>query len=223
MSVFGRSSWFIFASAAKFVQDVALIVPEGYMASALTALKKEVPYVHCIDDSSCALVHGSHTPPPAAHLHPSAQLYQHSLPSISLYEESDVCLKFDNAGFGDLEKSGGILSASDSSLPSAVPGRGRGRFPPELSYVRIPHAVRFCEALIILLCRDRDTIYETYWMVTLTYILEFVDGTDLFDEKCLKEEYRRLYHALKVGDPTFYLQLDELRNNADFQRRFRNG
>lgn len=86
----------------------------------------------------------------------------------------------------------------------------------------MPHAVRFCEALILLLCRDRYTVYETYWMVILTYILEFVDGTDLFDEADLGEEYRGFYRALKVGDPTIYQHLDELRHIFTLNGRLQN-
>lgn len=86
----------------------------------------------------------------------------------------------------------------------------------------MPHAVRFCEALILLLCRDRYTVYETYWMVILTYILEFVDGTDLFDEADLGEEYRGFYRALEVGDPTIYQHLDELRHIFTLNGRLQN-
>lgn len=54
-----------------------------------------------------------------------------------------------------------IMFASDARLPPSSLGRGRGRFP-HLSSVRIPSALRYCEALILLLCRDYGTTCETY-------------------------------------------------------------
>jgi hypothetical protein len=77
--------------------------------------------------------------------------------------------------------------------------------------VRIPSAARFCEALILLLCRDYNTIYETYWMALLTYILEYVDETDIFDVNNLADEYKEFFFALKKGDSSMFLLLDQLR------------
>jgi len=73
--------------------------------------------------------------------------------------------------------------------------------------------VRFCEALILLLCRDYDRAYETYWLVILSYVLEYVDETDIFNGKYLGEEYRKFYYALRNGDSTMWLLLDELRSD----------
>lgn len=103
-----------------------------------------------------------------------------------------------------------IMFASDARLPPATLGRGQGRFP-HLSSIRIPSALRYCESLILLLCRDYGTTRETYWMAILTYILEFVDGTDIFNEGGLREGYKQFYHALKLGDPTMYPILKDLR------------
>ena len=73
------------------------------------------------------------------------------------------------------------MLVSDVRLPPATPGRGQGRFP-HPSSIRIPSALRYCEALILLLCRDYGTARETYWMAILTYMAEFVDGTDILNE-----------------------------------------
>lgn len=121
--------------------------------------------------------------------------------------------KFGVFGLCQFEQSPHILSASDVRLPSAILGRGRGRFSQDLYFVRILSAAAFCEALILLLCRDYDTVYETYWLAILTYILEYVDGTDVFDGKDLGEEYRKFYFALKGGDLTMYRLLNELRSD----------
>ena len=185
---------------------MAFVLADEHIALALLALK-EAKFIPCTKGSSCPRVHGSQAWPPSVHLHISEEFV------ISLYEKSDLLWKFGEFGFCQFEKSPHVLSASDCRLPSAVPGRGRGRFPQELSFVSIPSAAAFCEALILLLCRDYDTVYETYWLAILTYILEYVDETDIFDGTDLGEEYRKFYYALKGADPTMYLLLDELRSD----------
>lgn len=65
--------------------------------------------------------------------------------------------------------------------------------------------------MIHLLCRDRGSAYEGYWIVLLTYIMEYVDGTSIFNEEALAQPYQRLYHAIKHGDLKMYLILDEIR------------
>ncbi|CAG8403571.1 unnamed protein product [Penicillium salamii] len=111
------------------------------------------------------------------------------------------------------------MIASDVRFPSTALGRGRGRFLSHYCTVKVPSAVRYCEAVILLLCRDYDTSYETYWLAILSYILDYVDGTDIFDENKLQEGYRRFYHALKLGEPGMYSILDELRLGLIEERR----
>lgn len=96
--------------------------------------------------------------------------------------------------------------------PACV-GRGAGRFSPSLYPVRIPTSVRYCEAVISLLCRDRGGAYEGYWIVLLTYMMEYVDGTSILNEEALAQPYRRFYHAMKRGDLKMYLILDEVRRD----------
>jgi hypothetical protein len=102
------------------------------------------------------------------------------------------------------------MSASDTRLPAARLGHGRGRLSPDLGFVRIPSATKFCETVILLLCRDYGTTRRVYLMEILTYILEFVDEMDIFDEKGLESEYMPFYHALKHGDSGIYPLLGEL-------------
>lgn len=154
----------------------------------------------CEKHLSCPRLRGFLARPPSAHVHITNN------PFLSLYRKSDTLREFES-----LDKSLDILSASDTRLPSAIPGRGRGRLSPEYSLVRIPSAARFCEALILLLCRDYDTTYETYWMAILTYILEYVDETEIFDGNDLADEYKEFYFALKKGDSTMFSLLDQLR------------
>ncbi|KAF3394146.1 hypothetical protein F1880_005527 [Penicillium rolfsii] len=187
-------------------EDVAFVVADEHTAMASSALK-EADFSPCRKGSSCPRSPGFQARPPAEHLHINEDFV------ISLYKKSDMLWKFGVFGGCQFEQSPHILSASDVRLPLAVPGRGRGRFSQEFPFVRIPSAATFCEALILLICRDYDTVYETYWLAMLTYILEYVDETEVFDEKDLGGEYRKFYAALKSGDPTTYLLLDELRSD----------
>lgn len=85
--------------------------------------------------------------------------------------------------------------------------------------VRLPYAVKYCEALILLLCRDYDFSYKTYWLAILSYMLDFIDGTDILNENKLQEGYRKFYRALKLEDPKMWSILDELRLRLNEERR----
>ncbi|KAJ5232785.1 hypothetical protein N7468_005741 [Penicillium chermesinum] len=190
------------------VDDVAFVLADEHIAMAESAVK-EANFVPCTKGLNCPRVNGFQAQPPPKHLHINEEFV------IPLHEKSDVLWKFGEFGFSQFENNPDILSASDLRLLSAVPGRGRGRFPQEFSFVRIPSAAVFCEALILLLCRDYDSSYETYWLAILSYILEYVDETDIFNGNDLGEEYRKFYYALKGGDPMVWSYLDELRSDLN--------
>ncbi|PKY03786.1 hypothetical protein P168DRAFT_297665 [Aspergillus campestris IBT 28561] len=87
-------------------------------------------------------------------------------------------------------------------LPPARLGYGQGRLEPQFFSIRIPTALTYCKALIYLRCRDRGrTTYGMYWLVMLTYIVEYADGTDIFHEEDLSEVYRPSCYALQTGEP----------------------
>lgn len=161
----------------------------------------------CAKRSSCPHFHGFQARPPSEHSLINDELL------LYLYRKSDTLWELEEFQGYPLEKSLDILSASDIRLPPAIPGRGQGRLSPEYSLVRIPSAARFCEALILLLCRDYDTTYENYWMALLTYILEYVDDTDVFDGNDLVDEYKEFFFALRKGDSTIFSLLDQFRCN----------
>lgn len=72
----------------------------------------------------------------------------------------------------------------------------------------------------MLLCRNHDTRSASYWMAILTYILEYVDETDLFDENRMHGTYRPFYRAFKgEGFSRMYLLLDELCRDLTLGRR----
>lgn len=75
------------------------------------------------------------------------------------------------------------MLASDDRLLSASLGRGRWRFLSHPCAVKILCAVSYC---------------ETYWFTILSYMLEYVDGTNVLDENKLQEGYRKFYHAIKL-------------------------
>ncbi|KAJ5964922.1 uncharacterized protein N7479_004798 [Penicillium vulpinum] len=193
------------------VDEVAFVIPDDLAQVAFSSLIS-AGFLPCSQSSGCPHSNALRVPPSFKHLHISDEL------AVSLYRKSDVLWEFEDLRYLP-EENLDIMIASDNRLPSASLGRGRGRF---LSYpcaVKIPCAVRYCEALILLLCRDYDSTYETYWLAILTYIMEYVDGTDIFDESELQEGYRKFYSALKLGDPTMYSILDELRLNLIEEHR----
>jgi hypothetical protein len=103
------------------------------------------------------------------------------------------------------------MAASDNRLPVAYPGGGRGRFLTEPCPVIIPSAVKYCEALILLLCRDFNSTREDYWLSMLSYMLEYVDGSEILSESMLLDRYRSFYQAVKLGDPAMWAILYNLR------------
>lgn len=189
-------------------QDAAFIVPDTLIESAYTILADK-GFIPCAPSFNCARSHTRRCPPPTNHLHIDDNL------AVSLHRKSDILWAIPD--LEDIDLSGGtdphVMLACDRRLPRPVPGRGRGRFSSALDAVWIPSAVRYCEALIILLCRDYGSAYEDYWVVLLTYMLEFVDGTELLDEDRLGEEYRSFYRALGQADPKMYTHLDALRQD----------
>lgn len=52
-----------------------------------------------------------------------------------------------------------------------------------------------------------------YWMALLTYIIEYVDGTDAVKEEDLAVCYRSFFRALKIGDGQAFSILDGLRDD----------
>lgn len=183
-----------------FNQGVAFVVPDDLTGIALSLLWK-AGFAACVQGFGCPFLTAYKRLPLAAHLHIDDDLV------ISIYRKSDILWEL---SWSDL------VSASDPRLPSAVIGRGQGRFPPEYDSVQVPHPVQYCETLILLLCRDHCTRPANYWIAMLSYILEYVDvdETDVFDENSLREEYQPFYRALKGGDwSRMYRLLDELRRD----------
>lgn len=168
---------------------MAFVVPDESTETAYDSIRK-VGFAPCVQGLGCPFLNGYRRQPPAEHLHIDDELV------ISIYRKSDVLWE------PSLSKGNPyLLNASDKRFPPAVPGRGQGRFPPEFDFVRILHPLRYCEVIIRLLCRDYDTRSATYWMAVLTYILEYVDETDIFNENSLEEAFRPFYHAPKASQP----------------------
>ncbi|CAG8146602.1 unnamed protein product [Penicillium salamii] len=186
------------------VDGAAFVVPDDLIEVAFSSLMS-AGFLPC-SQTGCPHSDTSRRRPAYKHLHINDEL------AVSLYRKSDVLWEFEDLRFGS-EKNPDTMIASDGRLPSAFPGRGQGRFSSLPCDVIIPCAVRFCEALILLLCRDYRSTYEIYWLAMLTYMLEYVDDTDILDESKLQEGYRKFYHALKLADTVMYSLLDELRHD----------
>ncbi|KAJ5702896.1 hypothetical protein N7488_010444 [Penicillium malachiteum] len=189
------------------VDGVAFVVPDELTKTASTSIQK-AGFTACPEGLGCHVLDGSRGNLPFEHFHLDHEVI------ISLHRKSDVLWEL-SFSEGSLD----ILDASDKRLPSAAPGRGRGRLPPEFDSVQIPHPVRYCEAVVMFLCRDHGTRSANYWMAILTYIVEYVDKTFLFDENSIGEAYKSFYRALKEGDfSRMYLLLDILRSELAVKR-----
>ncbi|KAL4743100.1 hypothetical protein BDV11DRAFT_215794 [Aspergillus similis] len=184
-------------------QGVSFVVPDALLKICLSTLCN-AGFLSCKQGPKCPYPNGAPCLATATHIHINDELV------ISLHRKSDVLWDFPDFEIG--ANSADIMSAADTRLPRARLGRGQGRFPSYLSGVRIPSAVRYCEAIILLLCRDHESPCEPYWMAILTYLLEYVDETDIFQDNWLREGYRQFYRAMKQGDPKMYLQLRTLRD-----------
>ncbi|OGM39421.1 hypothetical protein ABOM_012115 [Aspergillus bombycis] len=191
------------------VDGVSFVVPDALSEISFSTIA-EAGFHLCSRQLDCPHSNSNQCQPPYKHLHIDDEL------AILLYKKSDVLWEFPEFEAAFHDTSADIMFASDARLPPATLGRGRGRFP-HLSSVRIPSPSRYCEALILLLCRDYGTTRETYWLAILTYMLEFVDGTDILNEGGLTEGHKQFYHALKLGDPTMYPILKDL--HRDFLKR----
>ncbi|KAE8389680.1 hypothetical protein BDV23DRAFT_93825 [Aspergillus alliaceus] len=192
------------------VDGVSFVVPDSLIETSFSTLF-EAGFLPCPRHTDCLRSGSAQCQPPYRHLHIDDEL------AISLYRKSDTLWEFPDFEAAFHDAGSDIMFASDVRLPPATLGRGRGRFL-QPSPVRIPSALRYCEALILLLCRDLGSACETYWMAILTYMLEFVDGTVIFNEEGLREGYKQFYHALKLGDPTMYRILEGLRRDLTKKR-----
>ncbi|KAI5301691.1 hypothetical protein KEM56_001457 [Ascosphaera pollenicola] len=187
------------------VNSADFVIPDDLTEIAFSSLKN-VGFAPCSQSPDCRHSGSFLVRPAYTHLHITNEL------AISLYRQSDVLWELEDLRCLS-EKSSEIMSASDDRLPPATLGRGQGRFTSLPCDVKIPSAVKYCEALILLLGRDRNSAYETFWLAMLTYILEYVDGTEIFDENKLQEDCRKFYHALKTVDFDLSIMLDELRHD----------
>ncbi|KAH2905095.1 hypothetical protein KXV75_008698 [Aspergillus fumigatus] len=185
------------------VDGVSFVVPDALLETGRSTLSY-AGFLPCTQGPKCPYPNSAPCLETATHLHTNDELV------ISLHRKSDVLWDFPDLEIG--ANSTDIMSAADTRLPRERLGRGQGRFPPSLSGVRIPSTVRYCEAMIRLLCLDSESPREPYWMAILTYLLEYVDETDIFQKKWLREGYRQFYEAMKQGDPEMYLHLRTLRD-----------
>ncbi|KZZ99233.1 thioredoxin reductase [Beauveria brongniartii RCEF 3172] len=199
------------------IDDVAFIVPDDRITAASSALA-QANFTPCGNNLNCDRSYRFQARPPLEHFHMSDVFV------LSLYQKSDTLWELTDLDSPTSENAASILSASDPSLPSAAPGRGQGRLSSEYSAVRVPAVAKFCESLLLLMCRDYNTTYETYWMALLTYIIEYVDETDSFSAKDLGYEFRKFYCAVKEADASsMWPLLEELRSNLFSSGRLPNG
>ncbi|OAA39419.1 hypothetical protein NOR_06257 [Metarhizium rileyi] len=201
------------------IDDVAFVVPDDGITAASSALA-QANFTPCGNKLTCDRSYRFQARRPLEHFHMSHVFV------LSLYRKSDTLWELTDLDSPTWETAPArlILSASDPSLPPAAPGRGQGRLPSEYSAVRVPAVAKYCESLLLLMCRDYNTTYETYWMALLTYIIEYVDETDYFSANDLSYEFRKFYCAVKEADASsMWSLLEELRADLSSSGRLSNG
>ncbi|KAL4908810.1 hypothetical protein BDW74DRAFT_145367 [Aspergillus multicolor] len=130
--------------------------------------------------------------------------------AVSLFRKSEILLDFPNLEIAFGNCSPEILYASDERLPSYTVGRDQGRLTFKSS-IRIPSTMMYTEAIITLICRDWHTRRQDYWVAMLTYIMEYVDGTDtFFNSEELKDGCKEFYCAATRLDRMMWPILMEL-------------
>jgi hypothetical protein len=104
-------------------QGVSFIVPDNHVTTAVSALLN-AGLLPCAHGSNCEHLDARRCPAPAAHVHINDEL------AVSLYQKSEALWTFPNIELlSPGAKDSNIMLASDSRLPSARLGFGRGRFP----------------------------------------------------------------------------------------------
>ncbi|PWY90483.1 hypothetical protein BO94DRAFT_565094 [Aspergillus sclerotioniger CBS 115572] len=146
-------------------QGVSSIVPDALTETDFST-SSHAGFLACTQGLKCPYSIASQGMSTVAHLHINDELV------ISLYRKSDMLWDFPD--FNIATNSADITSASNIQLSPARLG-----------------PVRYCEAVVLRLCRDHDSPREPYRMTMLTYVVEYVDGTDSFHEECLKEDNRK--------------------------------
>ena len=91
------------------------------------------------------------------------------------------------------------LIAYQSNDVSSPSGHGKTCFPPELHLVRVPTVQRLLEAYILLMARDRHKVYKHFCSAMLTYIREYVEGTESMVREELEQWCWDLYDAMFKG------------------------
>ncbi|KAL4928983.1 uncharacterized protein BDV17DRAFT_81009 [Aspergillus undulatus] len=192
------------------VDGVDFVVPDEQIDKSDSILSK-ADFLPCSRPSKCPHATARFSPRPYAHLHIDDEF------AVSLHRQSDVLVEIPDLKSACDDSSSDTMYASDPRLPSYVIGRGEGRWDIPTS-VRIPSVLRYCETLIYMNCRDYNTDLDSYWGAMLTYMMEFVDGTEIFDGADLRDGYREFYFAMKEGDwEVMWMLLEELRQDLMLQ------
>ncbi|RDW81519.1 uncharacterized protein DSM5745_05076 [Aspergillus mulundensis] len=188
------------------VEGVSFIVPDTLIERAESIIGKS-GFLPCPRPSECPHEVPLVSPRADAHRHIDDDL------AISLFRKSEILLDFPDleSAFGNCSPD--VMHASDERLPSYTIGRGQGRLRFKSS-IRIPTTMMYTEAIITLICRDWHTRRQGYWVAMLTYIMEYVDGTDaMFNSEDLKDGYKEFYCAASRVDRTMWPILEELRRD----------
>ena len=168
-------------------------------------LLASVGFHGCLNSSTCVFAIARFSPKSSAHLH-----IKHDL-GILLHRQSDILWNFpaldsklmeiDSEKDEKFSKSDLIWRASDPRLLIQRQRHRPGQYPLDHQYqissIRIPCPASYCEALILLMCRNHMTPRKLHWSSHLSYYLDYIDGSDIFTEADLTGVIQRSLSRLK--------------------------
>ena len=199
----------------SYPKGVEYAVPDAAVDVSYKTLAN-VGFRPCSRSLECVFANAEFSPQSSAHLHIDDKL------AIMLHRQSDILWDFPPLDFKIIDvhhgrkpdyatRSDQIWCASD---PRLIQSRS-GPFLPDS--VHIPSPARYCEALILLMCRDFMLPRKSHWSSHLSYYFDYIEEANIFKEDDLRGGYREVYHALKTKEGNWRVILKEFR--LDLTRR----
>lgn len=167
------------------------MVEDDDVDAAIEALKI-MKFSDCPCPETCRTTNppGGHMPIAAAHFHITDEEH------LKIHRKSTIMWHITDLSAVDDKN---IILASDSQKLPDRDRTGNGRFPASLYPVRMPSMSCFVTTLILLHTRYRK-IYWGYYMVWITYVIEYCTENGAFDPSSLSGMEKAIMDAITVGD-----------------------
>ncbi|KAL4795146.1 hypothetical protein BDV19DRAFT_389547 [Aspergillus venezuelensis] len=189
------------------VDGAFFVVPDEQVDVAGSVIA-EAGFLECSRPLECPYSTAPWSPRSHKHMHITDDIV------VGLHRKSAILPRFPDLKTACNDSSPDTMYASDPRLPEYFVGRGGGRFLKPTS-LRVPTALRYCESILWLFCRDYGTELHSYWSVIITYITEFVEEAGIFDKRDLGEGYKELYYGFYQDRTAIMRLLEEVRSVHD--------